>query len=98
MSLNFFLSCTNRIYLITDNNKLKQRYIYTTNKLRSENKDMLIKFFLSPDVHSLCNTTHNNKQNAPITGYRRQLHKDKYVNQWLGHHRPSPQNDGHDER
>ena len=39
---------------------------------------MLIKFFLSRDIRSSCNTTHNNKQYVPITGYRRQLHKDKY--------------------
>ena len=44
------------------------------------NKEMLIKFFLSRDIRSLCNTTHNNVQYPPITGNRRQYYtRTKYI-------------------
>ena len=53
---------------------------------------------MSRNIRSLCNATRSNERYVPITGYRRQLDKDKFISQWLGHHRPSPQNDGHDGR
>ena len=53
---------------------------------------------MSRNIRSLCNTTHSNERYVPITGYRRHNYtKTKYINS-LGHHRPSPQNDGYDGR
>ena len=73
--------------------------IYTASKQRkARTKTILIKFLLSRNIRSLRNTTHSNERYVPITGYRRQNYtKTKYINS-LGHHRPSPQNDGYDGR
>ena len=79
-------------------NTAKQRYIYSKQTNKSKNKDTVIKFLLSCNIRSLCNTAHSNERYVPITGYRRQNYtKTKYINS-LGHHRPSPQNDGYDGR
>ena len=71
-------------------------YIQRVNKEKQEQKQ--IKFFLSRNICSLCNTTYSNEQYVPITGYHRQNYtRTKYIN-LLGHHRPSPQNDEYDGR
>ena len=79
-------------------NTAKQRYIYSKQTRKSENKDTVIKFLMSRNIRSLRNTTHNNERYVPITGYRRHnCTRTKCINS-LGHHRPSPQNDGYDGR
>ena len=68
-------------------NTAKQRYIYSKQTKKSENKDTVIKFLMSRNIRSLCNTTHNNEQYVPITGYRRHnCTRTKYINS-LGHHK-----------
>ena len=53
--------------------------VYTSSEQRKvRTKTTLIKFLLSRNIRSLCNTTHSNEVYVQITGYRRQLHKDKY--------------------
>ena len=52
-------------------NTAKQRYIYSKQTKKSENKDTVIKFLLSCNIRSLCNTAHSNERYAPITGYRK---------------------------
>ena len=73
--------------------------IYTASKQRkARTKTTLSKFLMSRNIRSLCNTTHSNERCVPITGYRRHnCTRTKYINS-LGHHRPSPQNDGYDGR
>ena len=53
-------------------------YIQLMNKEKREQKTTLIKFLLSRSIRSLRNTTHSNERYVQITGYRRQLYKDKY--------------------
>ena len=73
--------------------------IYTSSKQRkARTKTTLIKFFLSRHIRSLRNTAHSNERYVQITGYRRQLLKDKIKLYSLGHQRPSPENDGCDGR
>ena len=49
--------------------------IYTASEQRkAQAKTTLIKFLLSCNIRSLCNTTHSNERYVPITGYRRQLY------------------------
>ena len=67
-------------------NTAKQRYIYSKQTKKSENKDTVIKFLMSRNIRSLRNTTHNNERYVPITGYRRHNYtRTKYINS-LGHH------------
>ena len=51
-------------------------------------RTILIKFLLSRSIRSFYNTTHSNERYVPITGYRRQLLKDKYsiTVYSVGHH------------
>ena len=53
-------------------NTAKQRYIYSKQTKKSENKDTVIKFLLSCNIRSLCNTAHCNDRYVPTTGHRRQ--------------------------
>ena len=53
-------------------NTAKQRYIYSKQTKKSENKDTVIKFLLSCNIRSLCNTAHCNERYVPTTGHRRQ--------------------------
>ena len=53
-------------------NTAKQQYIYSKQTKKSGNKDTIIKFLLSCNIRSLCNTAHSNERYVPITGYRRQ--------------------------
>ena len=53
--------------------------IYTASEQRKvRTKTTLIKFLLSRNIRSLRNTTHSNEVYVQITGYCRQLLKDKY--------------------
>ena len=53
-------------------NTEKQRYIYSKQTKKSENKDTVIKFLLSCNIRSLCNTAHCSERYVPTTGHRRQ--------------------------
>ena len=53
-------------------NTAKQRYIYSKQTKKSENKDTVIKFLLSCNIRSLCNTAHCSERYVPTTGHRRQ--------------------------
>ena len=64
----------------------KQRYIYSKQTKKSENKDTVIKFLLSCNIRSLCNTAHCSERHVPTTGHRRQNTRIKYINS-LGHHK-----------
>ena len=62
--------------------------IYTASKQRkARTKTTLIKFLMSRNIRSLCNTAHSNERYVPITGYRRHnCTRTKYINS-LGHHK-----------
>ena len=82
-----------------NNDDIKQNSgIYIVSKQRKARiKTTLIKFLLSCNIRSLCNTTHSNEQYVPITRYRRHIYPRTNIKLYLlGHHRPSPQNDGYD--
>ena len=53
-------------------NTAKQRYIYSNQTKKSENKDTVIKFLLFCNIRSLCNTAHDSERYVPTTGHRRQ--------------------------
>ena len=53
-------------------NTAKQRYIYSKQTKKSENKDTVIKFLLSCNIRSLCNTAHCSERYVPTTGHCRQ--------------------------
>ena len=85
---------------VNNNNDIKQSSgIYTTSEQRkARTKTTLIKFLLSRNIRSLRNIIHSNERYEPITAYHRQNYtRTKYINS-LGHHKPSPQNDGYDGR
>ena len=86
-----------RMTIILINDMKLSSGIYTTSKQRkARTKTTLIKFLMSRNIRSLCNTTHSNERYVPITGYRRHnCTRTKYINS-LDHHRPSPQNNGYD--
>ena len=75
------------IILINDVKLSSGIIIYTASKQRkARTKTTLIKFLMSRNIRSLCNTTHSNERYVPITGYRRHnCTKTKYINS-LGHH------------
>ena len=62
--------------------------IYTASKQRkARTKTASIKFLMSRNIRSLCNTTHSNERYVPITGYRRHnCTRTKYIDS-LGHHK-----------
>ena len=63
-----------KVKTINDDIKQNSRIFASS---EAKNKTALMKFFLSRNIHSLCNAANKNERYVPITGYRRKLHKDK---------------------
>ena len=58
--------------------KLSSRIYAVSEQRKARTKITLIKFLLSHNTRSLCNTTHNNERYVPITEYCWHLNKSKY--------------------
>ena len=59
--------------------KLSSGICTASKQRKARTKTTIIKFLFSRNIRSLRNTTRSNERYVPITGYRRQLYKDKYI-------------------
>ena len=73
------------IILINDM-KLSSNIYIASEQRKARTKTTLMKFLMSRNIRSLCNTTHTNERYVPITGYRRHnCTRTKNINS-LGHY------------